>query len=637
MWIHRNFLNGFADADGLTPAYPLQAGPAGGSCVHSLSSRSTVLAIAALASVLAACGGSREPASGSDARRGTVGLTYNVTVYRPADGTVTSVPPGIDCGPTTTSCTAAFPWSTTVTLTATPKPGLMFGTWAGECGDSNPCVLSTAQYGADKYAVAVFGQIGVTTHGNFLDPAVHGFEFKKWIDTKDGTPDPATTPHFNCAACHGANYQGLGLAPSCTQCHAQNGHPNWLTECNFCHGQPPPQNPATPELRKALYASPTANGTHPTVGTALTGCYGCHRDTVNPDGTLQVGGAHMNGTVDAKGHAVPYPVTQHGPAFLAEVAANGTQTSCAGCHGANYGTDPGNGKVCNSCHATAIATWAAGGAASSPTNWQQNCTFCHGLRKPNYAGVDIKSSGPPDDVAQRLDPAAGERLARTGQHQIHVFDNGKVPIGTGSGLPCTACHVQPVAIESAGHITADLAAALAFTGAGAFPGLSAADVAKLPSPLMTYDRNAGTCAGYCHGSAARGGINTTMNWADDFSTRIRDCTDCHGQPPPTGSLVKTTFTTACPTTTFPNGCNNHEYHDRIANRSPYFYDSCANCHFGSANGPYGGLHVNGKTDIVFTPPGAPGYKSFTATWEPATRSCTASCHTSSGTGVVRSW
>jgi photosystem II stability/assembly factor-like uncharacterized protein len=55
------------------------------------------------------------------------------------DGTVTSTPPGIDCGST---CTASYTEETSVTLTATPSSGSVFAGWSGACSGTGDCVLT---------------------------------------------------------------------------------------------------------------------------------------------------------------------------------------------------------------------------------------------------------------------------------------------------------------------------------------------------------------------------------------------------------------------------------------------------------------------------------------------------------------
>jgi len=67
--------------------------------------------------------------------------TYQLSVTPPASGTgsVTSTPPGIDC-PTT--CSAAFPQSTQVKLSAAPANNYFFDGWTGACSGTAPCTVS---------------------------------------------------------------------------------------------------------------------------------------------------------------------------------------------------------------------------------------------------------------------------------------------------------------------------------------------------------------------------------------------------------------------------------------------------------------------------------------------------------------
>jgi len=880
--------------------------------VHLLVRSRSILSAAALVAILAACGRSG-PTASSSARPGVVGTSYLVTVYRPTGGTVTSADGRIRCGSAAadTLCgPVSYPWADTAALTATPDAGMMFGMWAGDCSgralDANgkyTCFLGTGTSGADKYVVAAFDVPGKAMHGNFnvptpvTKPTVHGNEFRNYIQNRNiGGSD-----YFDCAYCHGANYAGLGIAPSCNQCHAANGHPNWQSECSFCHGAPPTatslaQNPphtathpttgssdpkscsgchlktvdlngqiipataggkhmdgnidvTDPHIGVANYDSPakhgpdffahlsgdvtaldcqgchgsnfdspivtnatmsggscnschasngwtgwttncsfchgqknattkagyavasfplysappdaiqqrltgaadaTRTGAHTihlsgssfaraftcdschvvpsalshinntraavtvkapwqvssdtaaydanakcstachgasmasnqglgvrspawsTAGMACDGCHGvppatadkihdglsmsdltacnlCHPTTVTPAGTIDTSaaGTHLNGTVDKiTGHAPDFALpTNHGPQFLNYVAGVPGSLNCKGCHGASL-------KLCDDCHSS-----ASNSTSTAWTSWQTNCTFCHGARTPAYnAATDLDNAAPPDDIAQRF--TGLETPSRSGQHTLHVFDGGIVPINSG-GVECSGCHTLPATIFDAGHVTADLVAGVSITPAGAFPSLSAGDLAKLPNPLVTYDRanvNGPTCTGYCHGSAAWGGNNTTMIWTDDFSTPILGCNDCHGQPPLTGSTVTTNATTlpgsisgqnVCPT-----GCSNHLFHSRIMARPRYGFDSCSSCHWGSANNggfQYNGLHVNGKKDLVGSgtaivptgtatkPGGTSPVGNVTLNWNETNRTCTSSCHIDTGTTTPRSW
>jgi hypothetical protein len=66
-------------------------------------------------------------------------------------GTVTSRPPGIDCG---SDCSEAYPEDTLVTLTASPSPGSVFGGWGDACtGSSATCQVTMS---AARSATATF-------------------------------------------------------------------------------------------------------------------------------------------------------------------------------------------------------------------------------------------------------------------------------------------------------------------------------------------------------------------------------------------------------------------------------------------------------------------------------------------------
>ncbi len=69
------------------------------------------------------------------------GFTLTVSRTGIGSGTVTSSPPGIDCG---TSCSATYPSGTAVALTATPAPGSTFAGWSGGgCVGTGTCTVTT--------------------------------------------------------------------------------------------------------------------------------------------------------------------------------------------------------------------------------------------------------------------------------------------------------------------------------------------------------------------------------------------------------------------------------------------------------------------------------------------------------------
>ncbi len=95
-------------------------------------------------------------------------FTLSVTRDGSGSGTVTSNPPGIDCGAT---CSAAFDSGTVVTLMATPATGSIFSGWSGSaCSGTGPCTVTLT---ANTTIFARFTVSGSTTV-NFDNPAPPG-------------------------------------------------------------------------------------------------------------------------------------------------------------------------------------------------------------------------------------------------------------------------------------------------------------------------------------------------------------------------------------------------------------------------------------------------------------------------------
>jgi len=290
------------------------------------------------------------------------------------------------------------------------------------------------------------------------------------------------TPTYNavtltCSAtyCHG-NFNFGGITGNAGATAAWNATPN--SACTNCHLLPPAGHPAVP-------------------GTTAASCSGCHPQTVNSNGTINVAsGAHINGQVNQGAHAAGWAdPAQHGRAANA-----GGLPACTSCHVGFLAAAGVAGSSCNGCH---------GGTA-----WQSNCTFCHGTsgRVPNLAGTDALLAAAPPVGTQ------GETLtsqAAVGAHQAHVNPTAAAALAT--PFACTVCHPSPLP-TNVNHVDGS-APSVVFTGA---PGSSSG----------TYNgaANPPTCSStYCHGNFA-GGANATPSWTGAAMA----CTSCHGNPPSTG-------------------------------------------------------------------------------------------------------
>jgi predicted CxxxxCH...CXXCH cytochrome family protein len=143
-------------------------------------------------------------------------------------------------------------------------------------------------------------------------------------------------------------------------------------------------------------------------------------------------------------------------------------------------------------------------------------------------------------------------------------------------MACTDCHTVPTDTAHAAQPLNLTWSALA--GNGTTP---------------TWDAIALTCTNYCHGATLTGGTMTTPVWTSGSSQAA--CGTCHGLAPGTG---------------------HHSLHQGLGL-------DCGTCHgagFSATSTSHAvnpSLHVNGVKDVAAgNPPG----------WDPATRSCTNSCH-----------
>ncbi|MBI5443728.1 MAG: CxxxxCH/CxxCH domain-containing protein [Deltaproteobacteria bacterium] len=266
--------------------------------------------------------------------------------------------------------------------------------------------------------------------------------------------------------CHGATLQG-----------GTQRTPVWTRNdgsqrtCTSCHGAPPP--------------APHTSG---------TSCGSCHpgysQTAVNV-------ATHLNGALEASGqHPSGWAAkNQHG--YSVNTTGLG---GCKSCHGSDL-QGGSTGVSCASCHATA-----------GFSNWDTNCTFCHGNRATG------RQSPPLDTQGRNL-----ATNVSVGRHDTHVAAT------LANAIACTQCHPARSAsvVTDADHVDGNGTAEVTFGG-----------LARTGSVTPTYTRSSATSAScastYCHGNFS-GGSTATVTWT---SSATSTCTSCHGNPPATGEHSK---------------------------------------------------------------------------------------------------
>jgi hypothetical protein len=69
----------------------------------------------------------------------TPASSFTLNVSKTGPGTVTSSPPGINCG---SDCSESYAAGTIVTLTATPNRNAVFQGWGGACSGTGTCSVT---------------------------------------------------------------------------------------------------------------------------------------------------------------------------------------------------------------------------------------------------------------------------------------------------------------------------------------------------------------------------------------------------------------------------------------------------------------------------------------------------------------
>jgi len=401
----------------------------------------------------------------------------------------------------------------------------------------------------------------------------------------------------SCKTCHGAD-----LA-DCTTCHTAAGFAGWRTDCTFCHGTAglrasPPVDTAGQTVRTNV--SVGAHEKHATTAMATSiGCSACH---VVP-GDVATDAAHMDGgnaaEVALSGVSNGTYTRTSATAATCSTYCHGTfpggnnqpvswvsttALTCTSCHGSPPAAPHVQRTDCGTCHTgySSSTVVAASHVNGSVQHVAMTCTSCHGKVGQSATPASPLNAAPPTDTTLA---ATG---ARVGAHQKHLTG------GTYSNaFACTTCH-QSVGAYAQTH--ANGTRDVGFGGAANTNLRKGTFVAGTP----------GSCsATWCHGaviSRTGGTVGGTLT-APAWTASVTACTACHAV---TGSGL---------------GGNHNRSDHRVA---------CTTCHgtgYGSTgspptgNGVNLGTHVDGVKTIVTVASGT-GIR----TWNPTTRTCTASCH-----------
>ncbi|NWF89240.1 MAG: hypothetical protein HXY50_07215 [Ignavibacteriaceae bacterium] len=341
----------------------------------------------------------------------------------------------------------------------------------------------------------------------------------------------------NCQSCHGDNFTGGISSPSCTSCHSAitvhktgindpnsaNFHgkypiPNGFADCQGCHGSNFSGGNLSPScatchsainVHKAGILNPASAEFHGKyqLTNGFSDCQSCHGEDFS-GGTLSPSCRTCHSTINVHKIGILTPTSPdfHGK-FLA--ANNWNLPDCKQCHGSNY-SGGSISSSCLTCH-------------SQPAG-PEACNTCHGdFSNPS-------KTAPPQDLSGNTSTT----FKGVGAHDKHLNTNS-----LGKTIECETCHTVPNSLTSSGHLDGNLPAEVNFTGLAIFNAAGNAN----------YSSSTITCANtYCHGNFEFNksdallanqfaysadkmiGANKSVVWNKVDGTEAV-CGSCHGLPP----------------------------------------------------------------------------------------------------------
>ncbi|HXD75609.1 MAG TPA: Ig-like domain-containing protein [Vicinamibacterales bacterium] len=130
----------------------------------------------------------------------------NLTIVRNGNGTVTSTPAGIDCGP---ACSTSFDSTITATLTAVPLDGALFAGWNGcDAASGSTCTVAMS---ADRLITAAFSRptLTLTKSGpgrGSVTSSTPGLDCGEAFDTCTSSFDAGTALTLTATPAYGSDF-----------------------------------------------------------------------------------------------------------------------------------------------------------------------------------------------------------------------------------------------------------------------------------------------------------------------------------------------------------------------------------------------------------------------------------------------